>query len=249
MSSKSGAIRMRLMAVLIAALTLNAVAASQSFGGSVERQGQTSYATSESSERVVLENLRPVLIESGYSGRLYYVGKWAEAGSEFVCFPAVKIRPPIGDGLRAIESLFRDDKNVTVSMKASKVVSITIGPASSEVLQTVVPVFRLAPLGRYNPSLAIGALVNNPAMEFELTRRGLHVPLSPSGEILVQPANGRPHLPDAMDGMTADQILTAIAITFRGVVVFGISNGSRTQICDIKFVGLEKASPASVSHQ
>jgi hypothetical protein len=179
-----------------------------------------------------------VLIASGFAGRLYYVGQCAEAGTDFVCFPAVKIQHPIGNGFRAIESLFRDDKNVTASMKPGKVVSITIGPVSTVVLQTVVPVFRLAPLGQYNPSVAIGSLVNTPAMECEMTRLGLQFPLSLSGELLAQPANGLPHLPGTLDGMKADEILNSIAITFRGIVVYGITSDSRRRMYSINFVGL-----------
>jgi hypothetical protein len=240
---------MRLMGIVILALTVNAVAASQAVGDPVDRQGQSEFAASECNERVFFDELRPVLIASGYAGRLYYAGQCAVAGTDFVRFPVVKTQHPIGNGFRAIESLFRDDKNVKVSMKPGKIVSITIGSVSTAVLQTVIPVFRLAPLGQYNPSLAIGSLVNTPAMEGKMNRLGLQFPLSLSEELLAQPANGLPHLPGDMDGMTADQILDSIAVTFRGVVVYGISSDSRTRMYSIEFVGLGQDIQASASHQ
>lgn len=230
---------MKLLSIAIAVLMANTIAVGQGVVAPIGQPERTSYIASECNEKLVLDILRPWLKASGYAARISFAGQCAANGDDFVCFPVVKIQQPIGSGYQAIESLFRGDANVTVTMKPGKLVSIIIGPVPTAILQTKVPVFTLSPLGQYNASLAINGLVNTPAMEGAATRLGLRYPLIPFNLFLTQPANGLPHLPDAVDGMTADEILDSIAVTFRGIVVYGISENPNDRIYTVDFVGVE----------
>lgn len=230
---------MKLLVIALVALMVNAVVPNPTVKGLGSRQGGLSYSRSEHNEEVVLDNLQPVLKSSGYAGRLYYAGQCAAAGADFVSFPAIEVHKPIGGGFRAIESIFRGDNSVTVSRKAGKVVSIRIGQVSTAVLQVRLPVYRLASLAQYNPSGAIGMLLNTPEVKAAMARLQLYLPLVPSEQFLAQPAEGLPHMPSVMQGMTADQILDAVAVTFQGIVVYGICPESKTRTYTIDFVGLD----------
>jgi hypothetical protein len=50
---------------------------------------------------------------------------------------------------------------------------------------------------------------------------GLRVPPTLINEIMVQPAEGLPHLPSTMTNVTMDKALDMVARTFRGVVIYG----------------------------
>jgi len=229
---------MRLLGIVLATLMMNDVAASQTVKDPGKLQGGISYSASKHNEDVVLDSLRPVLKSSGYAGRLYYAGQCAAVVPEFVCFPATEVHQPTGSGFRAIESIFRGDSSVRVSKESNNIVSIRIGQPSTTILRTRVPMFRLAPLGQYNPSFVIGSLPNTPEVKAEMARLRLRVPLTLYDMQVVQPGKGRPHMPSILSNMTADQILDSVAVTFQGIVVYGICpEPSGRKMYTVDFVG------------
>jgi len=223
---------------------MNVVAAGQTVKSPGKRQVGISYSASKHNEDVVLGSLRPVLRSSGYAGRIYFGGQCAAVGSgggnEFVYFPATEVHQPTGSGVKEIESIFRDNGSVTVSKESDKVVSIRIGQPSTTILQTRVPNFRTASLAQYNASGAIGSLLDTPEVTAEMARRRLRVPLTLYNMLVAQPAEGLPHMPNILRDMTADQILDSVAVTFQGVVVYGICpEHSGRKMFSIYFTGLE----------
>lgn len=233
---------MRLLGIVLAILMMNDVAASQTVKDPGRLKGGVSYSASKHNEDVVLDTLRTVLKSSGYAARLYYAGQCAAVGTgggtEFVYFPATEVHQPTGSGVEAIESIFRGNGSVTVSKESDKVVSIRIGQPSTTVLQTRVPIFRSASLGQYNPNVAIGSLLNTPQVTAEMARLRLRVPLTLYNMQVVQPGKGRPHMPSIMSNMTVDQILDSVAVTFQGIVVYGICpEPSGRKMYTIDFVG------------
>jgi hypothetical protein len=145
----------------------------------------------------------------------------------------------MGSGFRAIESIFRGDASVTVSKESNNIVSIKIGRPFTTVLQTRVLMFRSASLEQYNPSFAIGSLLGTPEVTAEMVRLRLRVPIRFYDLGVVQPGKGRPHMPSIMSNMTVDQILDSVAVTFQGIVVYGICpEPSGRKMYTVDFVGL-----------
>jgi TonB family protein len=239
---------MRLQGIVLATLMMNVVAASQTVKDPGKRQGGISYSASQHNEDVVLDILRPVLTSSGYVGRLYYAGQCAAVDPEFVCFPATEVHQPTGSGFRAIESIFRGDGGVTVSKESNNIVSIRIGQPSTTVLQTRVPMFKSASLEQYNPSFVIESLLGTPEVTAEMARLRLRVPLWPYDMGVVQPGKGRPHMPSILSNLTADQILDSVAVTFHGIVVYGICPEPLVRkIYTVEFVGVPQGGRLDIS--
>jgi hypothetical protein len=231
---------MRLKGIVLAALMANIVATSQTVKDSVTQQVGISYSASKHNEDVVFSSLRSLLKSNGYAGRLYYAGQCAAVAPKFVYFPATEVHQPMGSGFQAIESVFRGDSGVTVSKESNNIVTIRIGQPITKVLQTRIPMFRLAPLGQYNPGLAIAGIPDTPEVVAEMARLRLRVPLTPFDMLLAQPAEGLPHLPSIMRNMTVDHIFDSVAVTFQGVVVYGIcAEPSGEKMYSVDFVGLE----------
>jgi TonB family protein len=98
--------------------------------------------------------------------------------------------------------------------------------------------FRSASLEQYNPSLVIESLLGTPEVTAEEARLRLRVPLSLYDMPVVQPAEGRPHMPSILSNMTVDQILDSVAVTFHGIVVYGICpESSRRKMYTVRFFG------------
>lgn len=208
-------------------------------------QGLDSYSTSRRNEEAVLMYLRPALRTGGYAGRVYYSGpcQLGDGGSDmdaFVSFPQVQVRPPIHKtGLLAAEEMFHGGTDVAISKESHKIISISIGQPPTAILQTRISALKLARIAQYNPSLAIGAVENAKEVRAEMTRLRLRVPIDISGQLLAQPAKGLPHLPAMMRNVTMDQALDSVALTFKGIVVYGVCtqpNGGG--MYDIDFMGL-----------
>jgi protein TonB len=239
---------MKLLGIVLATLMMNVVAASQTVKDPGKRQGEIPYSASKHNEDVVLDSIRPVLSSSGYAGRLYYAGQCAADFPEFVYFPATEVHQPTGSGFRAIESIFRGDSSVTVSKGSNNIVSIRIGQPFTTVLQTRVPMFRSASLEQYNPSFVIDSLLGTPEVTAEMARLRLRVPLSLYDMQVVQPAEGRPHMPSILSNMTADQILDSVAVTFHGIVVYAICpEPSRRKMYTVDFVGVPQGGRLDIS--
>lgn len=231
---------MKVWGIIFAMLLIGAVARSQTAKNLGMRQGSRAYSASRSNEDAVIDHLRAALKSSGYAARIYYAGQCAGSGIEFVYFPKIKILRTTGGGLHAIESMFSRDSNVSISRGHGMLISIKIGQVPTTILQTKIPMFTLAPLGQYNPSVAIGSLLNTTEVRAEMARLRLRVPESLSGQLLAQPASGLPHLPSTMRDVTVDQVLDSVAITFQGVVVYGICpEPQKGHMYTVDFVGLE----------
>jgi hypothetical protein len=196
---------------------------------------QTSVASNDSSpasvgyENAVVGYLRPALKYVGGSARMYYAGECRAAeydtsGHLQLLFPAVHLQspPPTATGMDAVSQIFRDDPNVTVMQDRSGMVRITIGSASTAVLQTKIRALNLDSAEQYTPQLAVlPAILGAP--EVYAAERRLNVFLN-NGiiDIVSGPREGAPHLPNIMHDVTVDQALDSVARTFKGIVTYGI---------------------------
>ena len=234
---------MKLWSALLATLLMCAASGGQTAKAFGTNRGSLSYAESWQNEEVILDHIRSALRSGEYAVRIYYAGQCAASDTEYVYFPKIEIHKSIGKGFSAIDNMFHGDSNVALSKEPGRVLSIRIRPNPHVILQTRIPILRLAPLGQYNPNGAIGSLLNTTEVTAEMARLRLRVPLSLSEQLLAQPAQGLPHLPGIMKDMTADQVLDSVAATFKGVVVYGICpEPSGGQMFTVDFFGLQPGS-------
>lgn len=228
----------KMIAILL--FVLGSLSGSQALGRSNTRV--LSYSVSKRNEDSLLKYLRPALRSSGYVGQIYYSGQCEGTEVEFVFFPQVQVLPPSGNpGLSAIRDMLRGNDNVLVSEEPRKAILIRIGQPDTTILKTRIHVFKLAPLGQYNPSAAIGSVENTGEFKGEMGKLGIHVPLTLSGQILTKPSPGLPHLPAEMKGVTVEQVLNSIAVTFKGIVIYGTcAQPDGKGLLEIDFTGLEE---------
>jgi hypothetical protein len=192
------------------------------------------------SEDGVFAHLGRILRATGYVGRMYYRGSCSTEGFGSVDFPRVVVHPPRGNtALKAVREMFQGDAAVQVTEEKEKILSITIGGPSTAILKTRISVLKIAPMAAYNPTGAIGVIEGTSEVKAAMAKLGLRFPLELSEQLLVKPSRGLTHLPAVMKGVTVGQALDAIAVTFQGIVAYGIcpeANGMG--LVEIDFVGL-----------
>jgi hypothetical protein len=204
-------------------------------------------ANTQSDETYIMGRLQSALSSTQYGVRLYFHGACSAGSESALRFPSVDVLPPPDlsppdkeQGVSAVREIFRNDKNVVVSVDSSQnVVRITIGNVYKSVLDTRIPSIKLTNTARYNPDGPGGAI---DALEFaapvQSAMRVLRMHQEPAFYIgLKQPSLPRsPHLPPSMRGLTFDQALDAIAKTFPGVVVYGeCESHNKSHRIDIQF--------------
>lgn len=193
------------------------------------------------SEDTVLSYLRPTLRATGYAGRVYYSGACKADGLEFVAFPEVRVHPAERNAaFEAVREMFQEDAEVKVVEEPHKIISVTVGKPLTALLDAKISLFRTAPIAQYNPPLAIGAVENTKEVKAAMAKLGLRVPLQLSAQLLAKPSSGLPHLPVETKDTTVDQVLDSIAVTFRGMVVYGTCvQPDGKGLLEIDFVGLD----------
>lgn len=183
----------------------------------------------------VINYLRPVLASAGRGARLYYAARCSaekdNLGQPRFLFPSVNLEPaPQGvTGIAAVQQIFRDDPNVTVTQSRSGIFRIIIGTVSTAVLQTKIRTLTLDLAAQYTPLSAVLLTIPN-APEVVAAERSLNEErINGFFDIIVAgPAPGASHLPRMMHDVTLDEALDSVARTFNGIVVYGVctqSNG------------------------
>jgi len=205
------------------------------------QQESSQHFAAGQNEDAVLSYLRPALHATGYAGRVYYSGTCKTDGLEFVAFPQVGVHPPESStALGAVREIFRGDAEIQVVEKPQKIISVTVGKPLTAILDTRISLFRTARIAQYNPTLAIGGVENTEEVKAAMAKLGLRVPQQLSAQLLAKPSSGLPHFPAVMKGMTVEQVLDSIAVTFQGIVVYGTCvQPDGKGLLEIDFVGLD----------
>jgi hypothetical protein len=174
-------------------------------------------------ENEILKYLLPALKSSGKAGRIYYLATCQPDDKYPIPFPQIRVQPPSRSkaGLAAIREIFQNEKNVRVTEDRPGVISIWIGDVPDAILHTNISFLTLKPIAQYNYPIAFAAIEKSKEVRSAMLELGLRVPPTLINEILVQPAEGLPHLPSTMTNVTMDKALDLAAITFRGVVIYG----------------------------
>jgi hypothetical protein len=189
---------------------------------------EDSRETSRTNLDAVWNYLKPVVFASGKAVRLYYSADCRVitdfTGQEPIPFPATKVQSPsnVKTGLTAIQEIFRNDKNVTVTEDAN-VIRIRIGTMPTAILQTKVRSLSFNRTDRYNPEEALGTIINSKEVKSALD--SLRISTVPTvASPVADPMKGLPHLPALIRNITVDQALDKIAKTWagEGIVMYGI---------------------------
>lgn len=169
--------------------------------------------------------LWPILEKSKMSAQINYVGECRVNDRFFPpAFPKVTLQlgSAAATGVDEVKELFRNDSNTTVvGTEGDKTVKILIGRVSEQLLETRIVRVHFGQIDQYNPAYAIDELENtreirNAMHSLQITELSL-----PNDTMLVQPAEGIPHLPEYLNNITLGQALDVVANTFRGIVMYG----------------------------
>jgi hypothetical protein len=184
-------------------------------------------------ESIVLARLKPLLAAANYGARLNYRGKCVAVSTdnellpdqktEVMLFPKLTLQGPPTDsgGAAAIRALFQRGQSVAVKQLLPDVVQINIGDVPDALLQTKISDLTLSPMEQYNPILLMGAIIKTREMEAALKRLKTIPLMVVDNYSLVDPAEGLPHLPAIIRGMTIGQIFDQVASVFKIPVIYG----------------------------
>ena len=195
--------------------------------------------------------LRPVLALSGKAGRIDYSSDCPTrpGGFQTTPFPRTHIgkAPPGATGLAAIRAIFRDDSNVAVSENPPGIIRIAIGAVPRELLRIRISHIRFSSDERYNPPMALDAIVGNAQVQSAMRRLGI-TPVNGVYDYLMTPAlPGLPHLPRAMRNIPVEAALERVARSFKGIVLYGVCTRSPQFALDFVSPDTNPGSHATVS--
>jgi hypothetical protein len=213
--------------------------------GSLAHTGTIASASVESDQRTddrnrdtLLKHLRPALESAGGAGRLYYIEICGAGG--VARFPRIRVQPPSKGkkGLAAVQEVFKDGNEVTVTQGRSGMIRINVGKVPSEILQTKIRLLTLKPEAQYTEQLAIIAMTSTKEVEAAMRKFGLEHPVVVVSIHVLEPIPGvpQPHLPRSFRNVTLDQALDSVAKTFGGIVIYGeCARPTGTRFFDVDF--------------
>ena len=137
------------------------------------------------------------------------------------------------DALVAVQGLLSEDKGVSVSELRPGIIGIKSDDVWSSILQSKLVDLKLADIDRYNPDGAISAGIKASNASLQV----LHArPVLKFGGLREEPSKQRPHLNASAKYETLEDLLSDIAQTFGGILVYKeCSRSDGTHIFDINF--------------
>jgi hypothetical protein len=172
------------------------------------------------------------------AARVDYMGSCDATSPNRIIRPHVVVKNANSSlhGLGMVQAMLGNTRDVAVGQSAG-VIHVRIGTVDESILHSHIRSVALTPDQRYDPSEAIWALENSSDFQLEMRNRSMRVELMQGG-LESFPAEGEPHLPSTMRNLTVDEVLSEIARTFSGTVVYGECRHSNGQsLIGIRFVG------------
>lgn len=169
--------------------------------------------------------LPTVLRPSGGAARVNYAGTCEGQVSRpgIVLMPRVYASPaPQGStGITAVQQIFRNDPQVTVTQDRSGIITITVEHTSTTALRTKIPALTLDSESQYFAYFALAQIASE--LNRYAEQHGLHFGTAAStfDHIVGYPVAGAPHLPPSMRNVTLDEALDSVAQTFKSIVLYG----------------------------
>lgn len=197
--------------------------------------------TSKRNQVVALKYLRSTLMSRGGAGRIEYSTICAANDGTPLPFPQVEVVPPSAgkSGLAAAREIFKSNKNVAVAEGGSGIIRVRIGEPELAILKTRIQSLTFKQDERYNPELAIFAILNAPEVQDAMRKLRYDQPLTVLGMGITVPEEGvpLPHLPASIKDQTMDQALDTIAHTFKGIVIYKTcAKNEGTGLVSLEFV-------------
>ena|GEM_PF-5019312 len=173
--------------------------------------------------------LAPVLTSSGSAARLYFANRCATSrdasGNEsaYVSFPQLTLSsgPTSSTPLDAVRAIFSNQQDALVTDRAG-MVRITLGVVQPTLLNTKIARLAFTTNARWNPIWAILTIEGQPEMQSAMRKLNVRLPHWRIIDVILGPTGEKyPHLPPALENVTADQALDAVATTFKQLVIYG----------------------------
>lgn len=191
-----------------------------------------SFGTTEREENKLRDVLAPVLTSTGSTARLYFTtqcsmehGNFAEDERPYPQFPHLSLAHNSGNvtPLEAVREILRNQQDTAVTEDRSGLMRITIGAVPAALLGTRIARLTFTPTERWNPYPAIWAIERAPEIKMAMRTLNLRLPPLRTIDIILGPTgdNRYPHLPSALEGVTMDQALDAVATSFKQLVIYG----------------------------
>jgi hypothetical protein len=102
----------------------------------------------------------------------------------------------------------------------TELIRIRFGAHASALLQTKIHYLRFKPLERYNITEAEAAVEGAKEVRAAIKKLRFAEPVVVISELVQQPMEGVPHLPDHIENMTLEQALDLLATTFGEVILY-----------------------------
>jgi hypothetical protein len=123
-----------------------------------------------------------------------------------------------------VRSIFESDRHVIVRKGPDDIVRISVGKVPTNILETHLALLKLQPIEQYNPSKVIEALESTNDLKDAVKSSGLLLVRALDVQLLYQPVpeDPAPHIPAVLQNVSIDQVLDMVAVTFGGVVTYGV---------------------------
>jgi hypothetical protein len=172
----------------------------------------------------VVRYLKPAL-DGGTPMRFSYSASCL-ATSDFPPIPPIRLHAPSSrlTGIDAVRSVFESDRHVTVTKGPDGIAKISVGKVPRNILETHIALLNLEPIEQYNASKVIDALESTKELTNAVKTSGLLLVRSLDVQLLhdPEPNDRAPHLPTVLHNISIDQVLDMVAVTFGGVVTYGV---------------------------
>jgi hypothetical protein len=175
--------------------------------------------------------LAPALMSSGSAARLYFTSQCSMRSDTFggdrayAPFPRLALAPSPANAspLKAVQTIFRGQRDVVVAADRSGMIMITIGDVPVALLSTKIARLTFDSDARWNPYPAIWAIERTSEVQGAMRRLNIRrLPVLIDILITRSRDNRLPHLPASLENVTMDEALDVIARTFRQLVVYGV---------------------------
>jgi hypothetical protein len=178
------------------------------------------WRASEENEEAMKNYLGPVLTPLGGAGRVYLVTNCSP--KDCPQFPQIRMQAASKGktGLAAVREIFAKDKQTAVASGANGIIRIRFGGQLSALLQTKIHHLHFKPLERYNIIEAEAAIEGTQEVKAAIQKLRLEQPVIVISELVQEPMEGVPHLPEHIENMTVDQALDLLATTFGEVLLY-----------------------------
>jgi hypothetical protein len=187
----------------------------------------------------VFRSVQEVLAKSNSAGRIYYraicrpdevkLNTFPQA----IRFPSLVTSPTTnGDTLAQLREMLSGNGNVTISKGRNKLVRINVGEVPNGILRTRISSIEFTHDQRTDPDAAISAVFLTKEVSEARRQLGVEPVLRVENRLSPGPYAKGPLLPIALKGLSIDEILDVVAVTFNVTVVYGAC--AQPQVFDIE---------------